>query len=81
MKWYKNCFKGTEVDVINPLDYANVVKRLIRMVKEGFRCLAVVLPFKRIPSAIVRRLIDVVMRNLNQFLVKMALWQSAALWL
>ena len=63
----KDYFKDVEVDIIDLLDYVNVVEQSIRTVKEGIRCIVVILPFIRLPKSVVRRLVEVAIRNLNQF--------------
>ena len=63
----KDCFKDVEVEIIDPLDQVNVVEQSIRTVKEGIRCIVAMLPFIRLPKSVVCRLIEVAIRNLNQF--------------
>ena len=60
-------FDGVEVDTVYADDHAEVIDRAIRTIKENIRSLMHGKPCRRIPRLMVKRLVEVAIRNLNSF--------------
>lgn len=63
-------FNGVEFEIRDADDYVETVEQSIRTIKETIRSLVQKLSFKRITKFITKRLVLVVIRNINLFLVE-----------
>ena len=58
---------GVKVDIAAPQDHVNEVEHSIRTVKESIRCIVHDLTFRQVTRLVVCRMMEVAIRNLNQF--------------
>ena len=66
----KESMPNMSFDIVSPDDYESVVERSIRTAKEGVCCLVQQLPRRCTPLLMVKRIVWVAVRNLNQFPVE-----------
>ena len=59
--------EGVKVDAVDPVEHNNKVERSARTAKDGIRCQAQGLPYRRITKQMLRKLVELVHRNLNIF--------------
>ena len=66
----ENDIDGVTVDVVATYDHENVVERSVRTVNERIRSMGQNMPCTCVLLIMMKRLVQVAIRNLNQFPVK-----------